>query len=143
MNAVDTNVLVYAVDESEPQKSRRAVQLIRTLSAADTPLVIPWQVATEFLACLRRWETAGRITRESTNAYLNQFVLSLPVIFPTIDTLRLALDLSSRFSLSHWDSMLLAACLEAGVNSLYTEDLGAGQSYDLVRTVNPFAAQQS
>ena len=140
MNAVDTNILVYAVDATEPEKSRRALQLIRDLAAADTPLVIPWQVAAEFLACLRRWEDAGRISRRDTDAYLNRFIVSLPVAYPTSNSLRIALDLSGRFSLSHWDSMLLAACVEAGVDTLYSEDLGSGMAYDSVRVVNPFRA---
>jgi predicted nucleic acid-binding protein len=138
MNAVDTNILVYAVDVTEPEKSRRAVTLVRELVAADTPLVIPWQVAAEFLACLRRWEDAARITRTVTEAYLDEFVISLPMVYPTNLSLRMSLDLSTRFSLSHWDSMLLAACAEAGVDTLYSEDMGAGAVYGPVRVVNPF-----
>ncbi len=53
--------------------------------------------------------------------------------------LRRSLDLSSRYSLSHWDSMLLAACLEAEVDTLYSEDFSAGAAYDTVTVVNPFA----
>lgn len=102
------------------------------------PLIVPWQVAVEFLACLRRWENEGRISRNDTEVYLHQFVLSLPVVHPTIGTLRVALDFSQRFSLSHWDSMLLAACKEAGVTTLYSEDLSSGTSYDQVRVENPF-----
>ena len=49
-----------------------------------------------------------------------------------------ALDLAARYSLSHWDSMLLGACLEANIETLYTEDMGAPTSYDNVRLVNPF-----
>ena len=48
-------------------------------------------------------------------------------------------DLRYRFSLSHWDSMLLAACKEAGVTTLYSEDLDSGTDYDGLRVVNPFA----
>jgi predicted nucleic acid-binding protein len=139
MNAVDTNVLVYAVDSAEPMKSGRAVELIRELANASAPLVILWQVAAEFLACLRRWEAAGRIQRYDTDAYLNRFILSLPIVYPTIQSLRLAIDLSNRHSLSHWDSMVLAGCIEAGVTTLYSEDLTDGASYGSVRVVNPFA----
>ncbi len=45
----------------------------------------------------------------------------------------------SRLSLSHWDSMLLAACIEAGVDTLYSEDLDAGTTYNTVTVINPFA----
>ncbi len=139
MNAVDTNLLVYAVDVTEPGKSQRALNLIRDLAAADTPLVVPWQVAAEFLACLRRWEDAGRIRRTDTDVYLNRFIMSLPIVYATSASLRLALDLSSRFSLSHWDSMLLAACMEAGIDTLYSEELSSGVVYDSVRVINPFS----
>ena len=43
----------------------------------------------------------------------------------------------SRFSLSHWDSMIIAACLEATVQTIYTEDLGYS-SIDGLEIVNPF-----
>jgi predicted nucleic acid-binding protein len=57
---------------------------------------------------------------------------------PTQNVIALSLDLSPRYSLSHWDSMLLAACIEAGVDMLYSEDLDAGMTYDSVTVVNPF-----
>jgi len=47
--------------------------------------------------------------------------------------------LRSRFSLSHWDSMLLAACEVSGVSTLYSEDMAAAMDYDGVTIVNPFA----
>jgi predicted nucleic acid-binding protein len=48
-------------------------------------------------------------------------------------------DLRARFSLSHWDSLLLAACKDAGVTTLYSEDMDAGTDYDGLTVVNPFA----
>jgi predicted nucleic acid-binding protein len=97
-------------------------------------------VAAEFLACLRRWENAGRIGRRDTEVYLNRFIISLPVLYPTCDSFRLALELSNRHSLSHWNSMVLAGCIEAGVDTFYSEDLTGGATYGSVRVVNPFAA---
>jgi len=38
--------------------------------------------------------------------------------------------------------MLIAACIEAGVDTLYTEDLTAGTSYDGLAVVNPFSVGQ-
>ena len=48
-------------------------------------------------------------------------------------------DLRLRFSLSHWDSLLLAACRENGVTTLFSEDFDVGTNYDGVRVVNPFS----
>lgn len=109
------------------------------LAGATLPVVIPWQVSVEFLACLRRWESLQRITREQTTAYLEQFEDTYEVVMPTQGVLSLSLGLSSRYSLSHWDSLLVAACIETGVTTLFTEDLDSGAIYDSVSIVNPFA----
>ena len=139
MNAVDTNVLVYAVDAHEAEKQARAISFLSGLAGATLPVVIPWQVSVEFLACLRRWESLQRITREQTTAYLEQFEDTYEVVMPTQGVLSLSLGLSSRYSLSHWDSLLVAACIETGVTTLFTEDLDSGAIYDSVSIVNPFA----
>ena len=61
-----------------------------------------------------------------------------PMTMPTPPVADHALNLAARYSLSHWDSMLLGACKEANVTTLYTEDMGAPTSYDGIRLVNPF-----
>ncbi|MBW4579059.1 MAG: hypothetical protein KME42_05715 [Tildeniella nuda ZEHNDER 1965/U140] len=45
----------------------------------------------------------------------------------------------SRFTLSHWDSIIIAAGLEANVHTLYTENLGYS-SIDGLEIVNLFKA---
>jgi predicted nucleic acid-binding protein len=140
MNAVDTNILVNAVDASEPEKARRAIELLDRLARNPMPLLLPWQAAVAFLATLRRWQQTGRISLLDVDVYLNQLGMPLPLAFPTIRVLAGSLELTSRFSLSHWDSMMLAACNEAGVTTLYSEDLANGMTYDAVTVVNPFRA---
>jgi predicted nucleic acid-binding protein len=139
MNAVDTNVLIYFVDFDEPVKRAKAVELLERLGEQKSETVLPWQVAAEFLSCLRRWEHEGKINRDDTLQHLTQLESMFPLVFPSQSVLRLSLDLSSRYSLSHWDSMLLGACIEASVDTLYSEDMDAGATYDSVTVINPFA----
>ena len=42
------------------------------------------------------------------------------------------------YSVAYWDAMIIAACLEAGVKRLYSEDF-AGQKIDRLEIVNPFS----
>lgn len=58
-------------------------------------------------------------------------------MLPAWSVIDRAEDLMSRFSLSHWDSMIVAACLEANVQTLYTEDLGYS-NIDGLMIANPF-----
>ncbi len=138
MNAIDTNVLVYFVDDHEPTKQAKATELLEHLGEEETETVLRWQVAVEFLSCLHRWEHEGRIDRTTTREHVERLEATFPCVMPSRSLLRRSLDLSSRYSLSHWDSLLLAACADAGVNTLYSEDLADGMTYDTVTVVNPF-----
>lgn len=138
MNAVDTNVLVYFVDKDEPAKRAKAVELLDDLAKEDIETVLLWQVAAEFLNCLRRWENEGRISRRETLEHFQRLESTFRCVLPAQSVLWKSLDICSRYSLSHWDGMLVAACIEAGVRTLYSEDLSSGVDYDSVTVVNPF-----
>lgn len=138
MNAVDTNVLVYFVDEDEPDKRAKAMALLDDLAKEDVETVLLWQVGAEFLNCLRRWENENRISRREVLEHFQRMESTFRCIPPAPSVMRKSLDLSSRYSLSHWDGMLLAACIEAGVRTLYSEDLASGVDYDTVTVINPF-----
>jgi predicted nucleic acid-binding protein len=138
MNALDTNVLFYSLDADEVVKQPQAVALIGQLSAS-SGTVVPWQVACEFLGLLRKRQQQGRMTAEEVEENLADVALMFPLVLPTQRVLERSLDITRRFSLSHWDSLLVAACAEAGVDRLYSEDMDDGAEYDGVAIVNPFS----
>ena len=137
MIAIDTNVLVYAFDMNEPLKQAIAKRVIDSLGQTGQGVML-WQVACEFLACLRKWENANRITRAEAMLFYNQGTTLFPLQLPQPTILAKSFDLRNRFSLIHWDSLLISACLNAGVSILYSEDLAAGANYDAVQVINPF-----
>jgi predicted nucleic acid-binding protein len=139
MNAVDTNIWLYSVDHFEPVKRQQAVNLLEQLSSAPEPVVLLWQVAGEYMNGLRRWANQGRLDVAYVEQYLEEALAQCRMALPTEAVLSRSLSLYSRYSLSHWDSMLLAACVDAGVDTLYSEDLAAGMTYDTVTVINPFA----
>lgn len=138
MNAVDTNVLIYSLDTSEPVKQAKALALLTSLVTGATPTVLPWQCAGELLNWLRRLEAAGRASAANVESYFRNSIAQLPLAIPTMKVFPRYFDLFARFSLSHWDCMLLAACREAGVTTLYSEDMDPGTDFDGLRVVNPF-----
>ena len=48
------------------------------------------------------------------------------------------LELQTRWQLSLWDAMILAAAHQSGATELISEDFGHHQNYDTVRAINPF-----
>ena len=139
MNAVDTNVFVYAFDATEARKQTQAQELLDRLVQRPGETLFLWQVAVEFLSCLRKWQSAGRFSRTEIEVDFDNALAMFPLRLPTATIFPISFDMQLRFSLSHWDSMLLAAAKEAGVAVLYSEDMDAGTDYDGITIVNPFA----
>jgi predicted nucleic acid-binding protein len=138
MNAVDANVFVYAFDDDEPIKQAKANELLARLSEHASETLIPWQVAAEFLAVLRKWQDAGYLKAEEVEEAFRIVVAMFRIRLPKKRTFKISIDLRSHYSLSHWDSMPIAACKDAGVDVLYSEDMDSGADYDGVRIENPF-----
>ena len=139
MIAADTNVLVYAFDADEVVKRPKAEALLDSLARQPGDSVLLWQVAGEFLNWLRKWEAAGRMSAADVEVHFRDVLAAFPLQLPSVACFEISFTLRSRYSLSHWDSMLLGACKEAGVTRLYSEDMQDGADYDGVSIINPFA----
>ena len=60
-------------------------------------------------------------------------------IMPSEGLYQTALSIQSRYRYSFYDSLIIAAALEAGCTRLLSEDLQAGQTIDGLRIEDPFA----
>jgi len=133
MNAVDTNVLLYVHDPRDVTKQLTASNLVQSVSDN----VLLWQVACEYLAASRKLLSFGY---NLAQAY--QDVRDLQrvwfTLLPSWSTLDRAETLVINYSLSFWDAMIIAACLEAGMTRLYSEDFDAYAHVDGLQLVNPF-----
>ena len=139
MNAVDTNILLYSIDQNEPAKQLKAQQLLQQLYTGSTGTVLLWQVLGELGQQLRRWRDQGKLTQAEFVQHIQSFRYLFPLALPIATVFDSALSLAERFSLAHWDSMLLGACQSAGVSVLYTEDMGAPIAIDGIQLINPVA----
>lgn len=138
MIAIDTNVFIYAIDAQEPKKRATARALLKQLAAPPNDGVLLWQVACELVRQLRYWCDTREISDRAFKRYAQLFRRLFPLVMPTPAVLDRALDLADRHSLSHWDSLIVGACAEAGIVRLYTEDMGSPRQIDGVQLLNPF-----
>ena len=133
MTAHDTNVLIYACDYSDPVRQQKALNLIES----STDGVLLWQVACEFVAASRKLKTQGFGTDQAWNR-LAEFLDLFPLVLPTAATLSRAEALTRKHGVAFWDAMILGACLEAGVDTLYSEDVPGLTTIGSLRVSNPF-----
>jgi predicted nucleic acid-binding protein len=117
MIAVDTNVLLYVHDPRDPDKQATAASLMQSL----TDGVLIWQIACEYLAASRKLEPFG-YSRAKAWQDIHDLRRVWTTVLPGWDVLERAERLLSAYSLSFWDAMIIAACLEGGVARLYSED---------------------
>lgn len=132
---LDSNVLVYSVDESPSEKAKheRAVELI---AAQPGNLVVSTQVLQEFYVVTTRKlkiplseERAARAVRGL--AKLDVIGVDVPLVLAAVDTSRLV-------QLSLWDALIIEAASRAGCDRVLSEDLNANQAIRGVRIENPF-----
>ena len=131
MTALDTNILIYSCDKSDPVRQNRALEMVASLSDG----VLLWQVACEFIAASRKLEGQG-FTPDQAWSRLAEFLEIFPLLLPSEPLLKRA-EVLHHDGLSFWDAMIAAACLEAGVSRLYSEDL-PGRPVPGLEIVNPF-----
>ncbi len=134
MNAVDTNILIYAHDPRESKKQTTAVSLIELLP----DVVLLWQVACEYISASRKLEPFGYSQAEAWQD-IRELRWVWNAALPSWAVADRAQHLLERYSLSYWDAMIVAACLEAGVAKLYSEDSFGSDHIDGLEIVNPFA----
>ena len=133
MNAIDTNVILYAHDPRDPVKRSKAAAIIEHV----TDGVLLWQVACEYIAASRKLGSFGYNQLQAWED-IHELRETWTTIIPSWNAFERAEQLLRRFSLSFWDALIIAACLEAGVERLYSEDISGYPAINGLVLVNPF-----
>ncbi len=126
----DTNVLIYAVAENE----RRAARAEELLASGG---VLSVQILNEFTAVARRkLQMPWAEVAEAVEAFL---VLCPSPISVTLETHTAARAIAEKMGCNIYDALVVAAALDAGCTTLYSEDFQDGQVIEGQLTVrNPF-----
>lgn len=134
---LDTNIFVYAFLSVEPLKQAKAVQLIEA-SLGSGQGCISYQVIQEF-ANVARKKFAVPMAALDCKAFIDAAMQPMNRVASSTELVHSALDLQDELQCSFYDSLVIAAALQSGANTLYSEDLQPSQQVrGLLRIVNPF-----
>jgi predicted nucleic acid-binding protein len=131
---LDTNVLVYALDDAEPEKRAAARRLLG--SADYGQFVLSTQILGEFYMTVTR-KLARPIAKDVAAAAV-ELLGRLPMVPIDPPLVADAIGLSRTAQLSYWDGLVVAAAARGGCRRLLSEDLNDGQAIGSVRVENPF-----
>ena len=132
---VDTNVLVYAYDESDPKRQKVAEKLVTQLIDSDR-IRLSTQVLQEFYVTMTR-KVATPLDPAEALGLLDDFS-AWPVLATDYAMIREAVMLSIDAVISFWDALVVVAAKRSGAAILFTEDLSHGQRILDVEVSNPF-----
>lgn len=132
---VDTNVFVYERDATEKSKQKRARDWIAHLWDSRQGR-ISYQILREFYVTVV-YKLKPGVEASEARAIVRELSVWEPI--PTrLDLLERAWSLGDRYSLSWWDSLVVAAAQVSECHVLLTEDLQHGQEIGPLRILNPF-----
>jgi predicted nucleic acid-binding protein len=124
----DTNVLLYLLS-AEVAKAERAEALVAQGGTVSV------QVLNEFASVASRKLRMPIAEIRDCLEPIRSVCAVQPV---TVETHARGLEVAERCGLSIYDSMIVAAALLAGCDTLYSEDLHDGQRIDTLAIRNPF-----
>ncbi|HID73238.1 TPA: PIN domain-containing protein [Candidatus Micrarchaeota archaeon] len=131
---IDSNVFIYLWDKTDPDKQQQAKTLVENAIEQGNGC-ISHQVVQETLNTVTR---KLAFNQEDTNRLLNRVLLPLWKVMPTSALYQRGIDIHFRYRFSFYDSLIIAAALEYGCRTLYSEDLQHAQQIERLTVKNPF-----
>lgn len=132
---VDTNVFVYCFDSANAAKLQAARQWRAELWRSRLGR-ISYQVLQEFYwTGTQKWP----LLRKEIQGEIRDLLDWHPLVINS-HILEGSWEIQTKYKISFWDSLIVAAAKAASCRYLLTEDLQEGQEMDGVVVVNPFSS---
>jgi len=131
---LDTNVLVYAYDTTDPRKQRIAQGLVERAVAGEA--VASTQVLAEFAATLLH-KLLPPARPEHVTTILDALA-PIKLVPPDAEIVRRAVEAHAAYVLHFYDAMIVAAAERARCERIWSEDLNSGQKYFGITVTHPF-----
>lgn len=131
---VDTNVLIYLFGVVKNSRGDHESAIAEQIVAQGVSISV--QVLNEFVQVCRQ---KGRLDWGKICPML-ELVKQIfdPAVPLTLETHDEAVSIARRYKLHFYDSLIIAAAVQAGCTVLYSEDLQHGQKIGSLRVENPF-----
>jgi predicted nucleic acid-binding protein len=129
---LDTNILIYQMDNRDLVKQKTCRELMRALVRRHEA-VISTQILQEFyVACTGKLKVKPILVKGMMHGFQNMEVVTVGA-----DLINEAIDTSIQYQISFWDSLVIVSAESAKCQYLITEDLNGGQVIRNVKIQNP------
>ncbi|HUU02133.1 MAG TPA: PIN domain-containing protein [Myxococcota bacterium] len=136
---LDTNVLVHAFDDSNPEKKNRSLEILAQVGDK-WQAVISTQVLQEFYVVVLR-KLKRPLSENDAEGAIRRFA-KLPIVLIDSPMIISAIKTSRENRMSLWDALIVQSALESNCRKLLTEDLQHGRQIASLQIENPFLSRE-
>ena len=132
---LDTNILIYAYDKDEIEKSKKAEELLAKCLLGEIDLAISNQNLAEFVYATTR---KSKLSFEQAMVNVKDIFKSKTIrkINYNAGTVISAIQIAKEFNAPFWDALLAATMRENGILKIYTENVNDFKM-PWIKAVNP------
>jgi len=132
---VDTNILVYSRDSSDPDKQIQAKQWLTHLWQQESGRISA-QIMNEYYVTVTQKLKPG-LSKEQARSDLRALAVWQPLEIST-QLIESAWEVQDQFTYSWWDSLVIASALFLDCQYLLSEDMQHNQQLGKLTIINPF-----
>ncbi len=130
---LDTNILVYSIDNQAGERHKQTIELIDEMARCDCVLTL--QALSEFYNAVTR---KNKMPRADAQAQVNDWMILFPVISAEPGTLKRAMTAVEDHLFSFWDTMLLETAAQSGVTCFLSENMQHERIWKGMKIQNPY-----
>jgi predicted nucleic acid-binding protein len=126
---VDSNIFLYLFS-NDIEKKRISLKILNSYPFIST------QVVNENInICIKKF----KLSKDKAFRHGMNLLSKCNVIIINDNTIRVAMEVSTKYKFSYFDSLIIASSIECGCNTLFSEDLHHGQLVEKsLKIINPF-----
>jgi predicted nucleic acid-binding protein len=132
--ALDSNILIYVVDDDAAEKQDRAREVFRRAVVSKRCVLSVQNVGEFYTVAIRK----NLVTPQESARVAAQLLKIFAIVGPNASDVEVALDQSRAGRFSYWDGLLLATVGRVGCATLLSEDMQDGAVLAGVTVRNPF-----
>ncbi|NOZ77320.1 MAG: PIN domain-containing protein [Euryarchaeota archaeon] len=136
---LDTNILVYAYDISEEDKNPVCRELVKRCWEGEVQYAVSLQNLSEFFVVVTS-KVANPMTARKAKERVSRIIdfSNWVKLVPDTETVLSAMDISARYGLHYWDSLIAAAMRQNGISRIITENTADFERVPWLEAINPF-----